>query len=144
ESMAESAEQPVEVTRTTCCIVGGGPAGLILALLLARRNIEVTLLEAHHDFNRDFRGDTIHPSTLELMQQLGLSERLHQLPHRKLSKLQVLSGGERTTLVDISRVRQPFPYVMIMPQAAFLQLLADEARKYPSFRLVLGANVQHL
>jgi 2-polyprenyl-6-methoxyphenol hydroxylase-like FAD-dependent oxidoreductase len=144
KSMTESTEQLVEATRTTCCIVGGGPAGLILALLLARRKIEVTLLEAHHDFDRDFRGDTIHPSTLELMQQLGLSERLHQLPHRKLSKLQVISGGERTTLVDLSRVRQPFPYVMIMPQAAFLQLLADEARKYPSFRLVLGANVQHL
>lgn len=147
--MASSAAQGqgetvASVDQTTCCVVGAGPAGMILALLLARQGVPVMLLEAHHDFERDFRGDTIHPATLELMAQLGLAERLHQLPHAKMRQATFVTAAGRTTFVDFSRLSWPFPYVMIMPQAEFLSFLAEEAKKLPAFRLVLGANVQRL
>jgi 2-polyprenyl-6-methoxyphenol hydroxylase-like FAD-dependent oxidoreductase len=141
--MSTSAE-PAIIRSTTCAIVGGGPAGMVLSLLLARQGIDVTLLEAHKDFDRDFRGDTIHPSTLELMDQLGLAERLHQLPHEKMTQLAVVSGGQRRKIVDFARVKAKYPYIMIMPQARFLDLLAEEAGRYPHFHLELGANVQRL
>src|SRR5713226_8057426 len=79
----EAGEDVLDVFRTTCCIVGGGPAGAVLALLLARQSVDVMLLEAHKDFDRDFRGDTVHPSTLEILDEIGLAERLHQLRHVK-------------------------------------------------------------
>src|SRR5262249_62126487 len=97
-----------------------------------------------HDFERDFRGDTIHPSTLEMLDQLGLAEGLQRVPHRKLTRIAFATPGGRETAVDLSGLDSKFPYIMIMPQSAFLQFLADEAAKYPSFRLVLGANVHAL
>lgn len=127
-----------------CCIVGAGPAGSILALLLARSGCSVTLLEAHHDLDRDFRGDTIHPSTLELMDQLGLAERLHAIPHRRMERLAVSTTAGIETLVDLKSLNSPYRYVMLAPQAQFLQLVVDEARKCPQFQFQTGANVQQL
>src|SRR5262249_35016947 len=96
-----SGESIRDVTETACCVVGGGPAGMMLALLLARRGIAVTLLEAHKDFDRDFRGDTIHPSTLEVLDQIGLADRLLQIPHGKVQVFQVITPQGPTTLADL-------------------------------------------
>ncbi|HUY91398.1 MAG TPA: FAD-dependent oxidoreductase [Pirellulales bacterium] len=141
---APSDEATTDVSKCDCCVVGGGPAGVMLSLLLARQGISTFLLESHKDFDRDFRGDTIHPSTLEILDQLGLAARLHELPHGKLRALKVHTPGGTTTLVDLHRLRTPFPYIMMLPQARFLDFLATEARRYPDFHLQLGANVQRL
>jgi 2-polyprenyl-6-methoxyphenol hydroxylase-like FAD-dependent oxidoreductase len=117
---------------------------MVLSLLLARKGVPVTLLEAHHDFDRDFRGDTIHPATLEALDQLALADRLLALPHGKLEEMQFSSGGAVTTIARFRRLKTRFPYIMILPQATFLEFLAREARKYPAFRLEMGANVQRL
>jgi len=137
-------EALADTHQTSCCVVDGGPAGMMLALLLARKDVPVTLLEAHHDFDRDFRGDTIHPSTLEALDQIGLADRLLQIPHGKLETMQFSSGGTITTVARFTRLKTRFPYIMILPQAKFLDFLAEEARRYPAFKLVLGANVQRL
>ncbi|MBL8798621.1 MAG: FAD-dependent oxidoreductase [Planctomycetia bacterium] len=139
-----SDETPVETTNTNCVVVGGGPAGVVLAYLLARAGTPVTLLEAHRDFDRDFRGDTIHPSTLEALDALGLADKLHALPHGKLRVMRIKTPDSERVMADFGRVRSKFPYVMIMPQARFLDFLAGEAAQYPAFKLVLGANVQRL
>ena len=133
-----------ETHQTCCCVVGAGPAGVMLSLLLARAGIPVTLLEAHRDFERDFRGDTIHPSTLEVLDQIGLADQLHQLPHAKAPFFQSVtsSGVERT--LNFDRLPTRFPYMMIMPQSRFLEFLTEEAAKYPHFRIVMRANVQRL
>jgi 2-polyprenyl-6-methoxyphenol hydroxylase-like FAD-dependent oxidoreductase len=133
-----------DVQQTACCIVGGGPAGAMLALLLARKGIAVTLLEAHKDFDRDFRGDTIHPSILEILDQLGLAETLLRLPHGEVRSLQIVSSRGATRIADFSRLKTRFPYIMMLPQVRFLEFITREAARYPSFRLELGANVQRL
>jgi 2-polyprenyl-6-methoxyphenol hydroxylase-like FAD-dependent oxidoreductase len=133
-----------QAAETQCCVVGAGPAGAMLSLLLARAGIAVTLLEAHRDFDREFRGDTIHPSTLEVLKQLGLAERLHELPHVKAPAFRVASPTGVVTMAVFSRLPSPFPYVMIMPQPRFLEFVTDEAKRYPHFRLVMGANVDRL
>jgi 2-polyprenyl-6-methoxyphenol hydroxylase-like FAD-dependent oxidoreductase len=133
-----------EVSRTMCCVVGGGPGGMVLALLLARAGVAVHLLEAHEDFDRDFRGDTIHPSVLELMDQLGLSERLHELRHTKIHTGTVLTPAGPVTLVDFRRLKTRFPYIMMLPQKDFLAFLAEEAKRYEGFRLTMGARVEEL
>ncbi len=137
-------EEVRDVQQTTCCVVGGGPGGMLLAFLLARRGVPVTLLEAHHDFRRDFRGDTLHPAILEILHEMGLAERLHQLPHVKLQGLTVLSPEGILTPVDFRRLKTRFPHIMLIPQEDFLDFLAVEAGKLPNFRLVMGANVQRL
>jgi len=129
---------------TRVVVVGAGPAGAVLGLLLARGGVPVTLLEAHHDFDRDFRGDTVHPSTLEILDQIGLAERLHRLPHAQIAQLRIHTPAEVVTIADASRLRTRFPYVMMLPQVHLLELLTAEAQRYPHFRLVLGANVQRL
>ena len=131
-------------TVTKCCVVGGGPAGAVLSLLLARKGVGVTLLEAREDFDRDFRGDTIHPSVLELMDELGLAERLHELPHTKVHTGTIITPEGSTTLADFRRLRTRFPYIMMLPQKDFLAFIVGEAGKYPSFRLVRGARVDEL
>lgn len=123
--------------RTTCCVVGGGPAGMVLALLLARAGIAVTVLEKHGDFLRDFRGDTVHPSTLALLDDLGLAERFAALPQRRVRTLQLPVGesGSLVTVADLGVLRGPYNYVAMVPQWDLLGLLVDEARREPSFRL---------
>jgi 2-polyprenyl-6-methoxyphenol hydroxylase-like FAD-dependent oxidoreductase len=133
-----------ETVKTTCCVVGGGPGGMMLSLLLARAGVSVTLLEAHKDFDRDFRGDTIHPSVLEVLGQIGLAGRLHELPHSKMRDVRFTYPTGVYTMAALSRLPTQFPYVMMMPQARFLEFLAAEAQQYPHFRLIMGANVQQL
>ena len=133
-----------DVRQTRCCIVGGGPGGVVLALLLARQGIPTTLLEEHEDFDRDFRGDTIHPSTMELMDELGLADRLLQLPHTEIRTITLQTSRGPFTPVDLGRLDTKFPYITFMPQARFLEFVADEAKRYPNFELVMGAAVQEL
>ena len=132
------------VTRTTCAIVGGGPGGAVLALLLAREGIGVTLLEAHPDFDREFRGDTLHPSVMEIMDGLGLAERLLEIRHSKVDRFTVETDTGPFTPVDLTRLPSKFPYITVMPQTSFLEFIVGEAEKYPNFRLVMGARVREL
>ena len=121
---------------TTCAIIGGGPAGMVLGLLLARAGVEVTLLEKHGDFLRDFRGDTVHPTTMRLLDELGLWERFAALPHSEVQKARFESDGRSVTYVDFGRLRrQPHPFVAMVPQWDLLNLLADAAQAEPSFTL---------
>jgi 2-polyprenyl-6-methoxyphenol hydroxylase-like FAD-dependent oxidoreductase len=129
---------------TTCCVVGGGPAGMVLGLLLARAGIDVVVLEKHADFLRDFRGDTIHPSTLEVMDELGLLDELLKLPHNKVSRLGVQVGDTSINFADFTWLPPRHAFIALMPQWDFLDFLADEARKYPNFKLIMQANVTDL
>ncbi|HEV3469673.1 MAG TPA: FAD-dependent oxidoreductase [Pyrinomonadaceae bacterium] len=130
--------------RTTCCVVGGGPAGAVLALLLARRGVAVTLLELHGDFDRDFRGDTLHPSVLEIMDGLGLADRLLELPHSKIRTLNMMGAGGRGVTLDFGALKTKYPYIAALPQARFLEFITGEAGRHPHFRLVMNANVREL
>jgi 2-polyprenyl-6-methoxyphenol hydroxylase-like FAD-dependent oxidoreductase len=120
---------------TTCAIIGGGPAGMVLGLLLARAGVQVTLLEKHGDFLRDFRGDTVHPTTLRLLDELGLWERFAALPHSEVHKASFESNGRSVTYIDFRRLRQPHPFIAMVPQWDLLNLLADVAQGEPSFTL---------
>jgi 2-polyprenyl-6-methoxyphenol hydroxylase-like FAD-dependent oxidoreductase len=129
---------------TTCCVVGGGPAGMMLGYLLARAGVDVTVLEKHADFLRDFRGDTIHPSTLQVMQELGLLEALLKRPHNEATKLTVQVGGTPLTIADFSWLPRERAFIALMPQWDFLNFLASEAKHYPGFHLLMKANVTDL
>lgn len=144
EQTVNLAHDIVDAQTTDCCIVGGGPAGVVLALLLARQGIGVMLLETHKDFDRDFRGDTIHPSVMLIMEELGLSDRLLQLPHAKIHQLQIRTPQQTVTLADFSHLKTSYPYITMLPQVKFLEFVSQEAQKYPNFQLVMGANVQEL
>lgn len=133
-----------EVQHTQCCIVGAGPAGMLLALLLARQGIAVTLLEAQHDFDRPFRGNTLNPAVLDIMRQLGLLDQLLALRHACIEHFVVHTDTGPLAFADFTRLRTTTPYVLMLPQASFLQLLLDETQRYPNFRLVLGARVEEL
>ena len=131
--------------KTSCCVVGGGPGGMMLGLLLARQDVPVTVLEAHPTFERDFRGDTIHPGILEILDDIGLAERLHQLPHTKMYGPTFPSPSGPVMPIDFRMLlKSKYPYVLWVRQELFLEFLAQEASKFPSFKLVMGANVEHL
>ncbi|MER5970173.1 FAD-dependent oxidoreductase [Streptomyces sp. NPDC002055] len=130
--------------KTTCCVVGGGPAGMMLGLLLARAGIEVTVLEKHRDFLRDFRGDTVHPSTLRLLDELGLGERFARLPQRRLEEMRMVIGGTPVALADFRRLPGRHKYIAMVPQWDFLNLLATAAAAEPSFTLRMCTSVTGL
>ncbi len=136
------AEQIME--KTGCCVVGGGPAGAVLALLLARRGVRVTLLEMHKDFDREFRGDTIHPSTMEILDQIGLAEKLLELPHTRVSGPTLEFANGTITPFDLRRLKTRFPYILMVAQSRFLEFVTSEAAKYAEFRLLMHANVTQL
>jgi 2-polyprenyl-6-methoxyphenol hydroxylase-like FAD-dependent oxidoreductase len=137
-------EEVRDVQETSCCVVGGGPAGAILSLLLARQGIRVTLLEMHKDFDREFRGDTIHPSTLEVLDQIGLADKVHEIPHTKISGPTIKFADGDFRPFDLGRLKTRFPYILLVPQVRFLEFITRQAAKYPAFKLVMHANVTHL
>ena len=137
-------EPILDSQQTSCCVVGAGPGGAILALLLARKGVPVTLLEAHKDFDRDFRGDTVHPSTLELLDEIGLADRLLELRHTKVYGPTIRAANGPFMPVDLRNFKTKFPYIMLVPQTNFLEFIVAEAKKFPSFRLIMNGNVQSL
>jgi 2-polyprenyl-6-methoxyphenol hydroxylase-like FAD-dependent oxidoreductase len=137
-------EKPEQIEEATCCIVGSGPAGAVLALLLARKGISVMLLDEHMDFDRDFRGDTLHPSVMEIMDEIGLADRLLQLDHTRAEVLPLQTAKGLVTFADFRRLKTRFPYITMIPQVRFLEFITGEAKRYPNFRLVMGARVEKL
>lgn len=127
-----------------CCIAGGGPAGMMLGLLLARAGVPVLVLEKHADFLRDFRGDTLHPSTLEIMHELGVLDRFLKLPHQKVPRLNGRFGDLSFTVADFSTLPTHCRFVAFMPQWDFLNFLAEEGKRYPTFQLRMQVEVTDL
>ncbi|MGH3557995.1 MAG: FAD-dependent monooxygenase, partial [Mycobacterium sp.] len=137
------------VLQTQVCVAGGGPAGLVHALLLARAGIRVALLEKHNDFLRDFRGDTVHPTTLRIMDELGLIDELLRLPHTKINRIAFDADGSISirTFGNFSALKWlgfKQPYIALMPQWDFLDFLAEKASAYPEFTLIRNAEVKDL
>ncbi len=129
---------------TTCCIAGGGPAGVMLGFLLARAGVKVVVLEKHADFFRDFRGDTIHPSTLDLMYELGFLDEFLKLPHQKLDHLSGQVGDDRVVIADLTHLPTRCKYIALMPQWDFLDFLARQGKRYPCFDLHMRAEATDL
>ncbi len=130
--------------QTSCCIVGGGPAGVMLGFLLARAGVDVLVLEKHKDFFRDFRGDTIHPSTLELMYELGLLEEFLRQPHEELREITAHFDQAIVHIADFSRLPTHCKFIAFMPQWDFLNFVSSHARKFRGFRLRMEAEVTGL
>jgi 2-polyprenyl-6-methoxyphenol hydroxylase-like FAD-dependent oxidoreductase len=134
----------LERVDTRCCVVGGGPAGMMLGYLLARAGVDVVVLEKHADFLRDFRGDTIHPSTLELIHELSLLEKFLQRPHDEVPHLNAWIGESRLRLADFTHLPTHCKFIAFMPQWDFLNFLAEEAKRYPSFHLLMSTEATDL
>src|ERR1700730_7136167 len=133
-----------ETVRTRCCIAGGGPAGIMLGFLLARMGVDVLVLEKHADFLRDFRGDTIHPSTLEIMYELGVLDDFLKRPHQEVRELSGQIGSEIVKIADFSHLPTHCKFLGLMPQWDFLNFIADQARPYPGFDLKMQTEVTDL
>jgi len=127
----------METLSTRCVIAGGGPAGIMLGYLLARAGIDVVVLEKWPDFFRDFRGDTIHPSTMEVLHELGLLEDFLKLPHSEMTRMTVHFGGEVATVADLSHLKTRSPFVAFIPQWDFLTFIASKGKTYPQFHLMM-------
>jgi 2-polyprenyl-6-methoxyphenol hydroxylase-like FAD-dependent oxidoreductase len=136
--------QAAPSSTTTCAIAGCGPAGAVLGYLLARAGIDVVVLEKHNDFLRDFRGDTIHPSTLELLGELGLIDEFLKLPHSKVSAVQMQTTSGQSVRVSLERLPSKFPFIAFMPQWDFLEFMTRQAARFPSFTLLRNADVVDL
>lgn len=134
----------IEQSKACCSIVGGGPAGMMAGYLLARAGVEVVVLEKHKDFLRDFRGDTIHPSTLELMFELGLLDEFLKCPHNKVRELHGIIGDTEIPLADFSHLPTHCQFLVLMPQWDFLNFLAAQAKRFPTFQLRMEAEVTDL
>lgn len=130
--------------QTRCCVVGGGPAGMMLGFLLARAGIKVLVLEKHADFFRDFRGDTIHPSTMELLHELGLLEEFLRLPHQKIPRLKLSVEGHIVDGPDCSHLPVRCKFIALMPQWDFLNFIASHAKQFPSFSLKMKSEATDL
>jgi 2-polyprenyl-6-methoxyphenol hydroxylase-like FAD-dependent oxidoreductase len=133
-----------EKLRTRCVIAGGGPAGMMAGYLLARAGVPVVVLEKHADFNRDFRGDTIHPSTLELMYELGLLDEFLKLPHQELRELRAVVNGQVVPVADFTKLPTRCKFIAFMPQWDFLNFLSSHAKRFPTFQLYMETEVVDL
>jgi 2-polyprenyl-6-methoxyphenol hydroxylase-like FAD-dependent oxidoreductase len=136
-------ESVVDSVDADCCIVGGGPAGAVLALLLARRGVSVTLLEAHNDFDRDYRGDVLQPAALDLMGQMGLAERVLEVALARYPD-RAPAPSDKASFPEVGRLNTPFPFMTYVPQVRFLGVIVEEAQRCPTFRLVMGGRVEAL
>jgi 2-polyprenyl-6-methoxyphenol hydroxylase-like FAD-dependent oxidoreductase len=125
------------VLQAECCIVGGGPAGMMAGYLFARAGVKTVVLEKHGDFLRDFRGDTVHPSTLEILHELGLADEFLKRPHQKIERLGGNFGETHLRIADFSGIKAHYPFIVLMPQWDFLDFLAEKARALPSFSLLM-------
>jgi 2-polyprenyl-6-methoxyphenol hydroxylase-like FAD-dependent oxidoreductase len=134
----------MEVHNTRCCIAGGGPAGIMLGYLLARSGVDVVVLEKWPDFFRDFRGDTIHPSTMELLKDLGLLERFLALPHNETKQVAANINGDEVVIADFSKLKVSCPFLGFIPQWDFLNFISTEAQKYPGYHLLMNTEATGL
>src|SRR5438034_2877493 len=133
-----------EEVQTRCVIVGGGPAGMMAGYLFARAGVPVAVLEKHADFNRDFRGDTIHPSTLELMHELGLLDEFLKQPHQVVRELRAVVNGQVVPIADFTKLPTRCKFIAFMPQWDFLNFLSSHARRFPNFQLLMETEVVDL
>jgi 2-polyprenyl-6-methoxyphenol hydroxylase-like FAD-dependent oxidoreductase len=133
-----------QTVQTHCCIVGGGPAGMMLGYLLGRAGIDTVVLEKHADFFRDFRGDTVHPSTLQVMDELGLIDGFLKLPHQQLQQMDGRVGDRSIRLADLSRLRVKYPFIAMMPQWDFLNFLRESGKRFASLKVMMNANATDL
>ena len=130
--------------KTRCCIVGGGPAGMMLGYLLGRAGVDTLVLEKHADFFRDFRGDTVHPSTLQVMRELGLIDGFLKLPHQQLQKMDGKFGDATIRIADLSRLAVNYPFIAFMPQWDFLNFLRENGKRYPSLKVLMSSDATDL
>src|SRR3954463_3131493 len=135
---------PTRSLTARCCIVGGGPAGMMLGYLLGRAGVDTVVLEKHADFFRDFRGDTVHPSTLQVMDELGLIDGFLELPHQRLQTMDGMFGGTRVRIADLRRLGTRYPFIAFMPQWDFLNFLREQGRRFASLKVMMSANAVDL